>query len=125
MIILNIFIGKSDFDQDDTHNYLVSQPLNKYFKVIANTDYVPSWKSKELSAETIKPRPTSDNKLTPPLSCYDTKTKLKLTGSCLKQSTFSCNHRPTVNIYIVYELGTSRSNDNDPTLKIVCLVQLL
>ena len=29
-----------------------------------------------------------------------------------------------VNIYIVYELGTSSSNDSDPTLKIVYLVQL-
>ena len=46
------------------HNYLVYQPLNKYFKVIANTDYVSSWKSKGLSAETIKP-PTFDNNLTP------------------------------------------------------------
>ena len=34
------FIGKSHFDEDGTQNYLVFQPLNKYFKVIANTDYV-------------------------------------------------------------------------------------
>ena len=32
------FIGKSHFEEDGTQNYLVSQPLNKYFKVIANTD---------------------------------------------------------------------------------------
>ena len=30
-----------------------------YFKVIANTDYVSSWKSKGLSAKTIKPPTTS------------------------------------------------------------------
>ena len=59
------FIGKSHFEEDGTQNYLVSQPLNKYFKVIANTDYVSSWKSKGLSAETIKPPTTSDNSLTP------------------------------------------------------------
>ena len=33
------FIGKSHFEEDGTQNYLVFQPLNKYFKVIANTDY--------------------------------------------------------------------------------------
>ena len=39
------FIGKSHFQEDGTQNYLVFQPLNKYFKIIANTDYVSSWKS--------------------------------------------------------------------------------
>ena len=34
------FIGESHFEEDGTQNYLVFQPLNKYFKVIANTDYV-------------------------------------------------------------------------------------
>ena len=59
------FIGKSHFEEDGTQNYLVFQPINKYFKVIANTDYVSSWKSKGLSAENIKPPTTSDNSLTP------------------------------------------------------------
>ena len=59
------FIGKSHFEEDGTQNYLVFQPLNKYFKVIANTDYVSSWKSKGLSAENIKPPTTFDNSLTP------------------------------------------------------------
>ena len=34
-----------------------------------------------------------------------------------KQSTFTHAHKTIVNIYIVYELGASTSNDNDPTLK--------
>ena len=34
------FIGKSHFEEDGTQNYLVFQPINKYFKVIANNDYV-------------------------------------------------------------------------------------
>ena len=83
------FIDKSHFEEDDTQNYLVFQPIKKYFKVIANTDYVSSWKSKGLSAETFKPPSTSDNSLTPSLSYYDTKTRVKFTGSCLKQSTIS------------------------------------
>ena len=49
------FIGKSHFEEDGTQNYLVFQPINKYFKVITNTDYVSSWKSKGFSAENIKP----------------------------------------------------------------------
>ena len=44
------FIGKSHFEGDGVQNYLVFQPLNKYFKVITKTDYVSSWKSKGLSA---------------------------------------------------------------------------
>ena len=62
------FIGKSHFEDDGTQNYLVFQPINRYFKVIANTDYVSSWKSKGLSAESIKPPNTSDNSLTPGLN---------------------------------------------------------
>ena len=54
------FIGKSHFQEDDTQNYLVFQPINRYFKVTAGTKYIPSWKSKGLSDETIKPPATSD-----------------------------------------------------------------
>ena len=115
------FIGKSHFEEDGTQNYLVFQPINKYFKVITNTDYISSWKSKGLSAESIKPPTTSDNSLTPTLSYYGTKTRVKFTGSCLKQSKISYTHGKVVNIYIVYELGASSSHNNDPTLK-NCLV---
>ena len=48
------FIGKSHFEEDGTQNYLVFQPINKYFKVIANTDYVSSWKSKGWSVDKMK-----------------------------------------------------------------------
>ena len=37
---LSYFIGKSHFEEDGAQNYLVFQPLNKYFKLIASTDYV-------------------------------------------------------------------------------------
>ena len=36
---LGYFIGKSHFEEDGTQNYLIFQPLCKYFKVITNTDY--------------------------------------------------------------------------------------
>ena len=70
------FIGKIHFEEDGTQNYSVFPPINKYFKVIANTDYVSSWKSKGLSAETIKPPTTSDNSLTPAVSYYRSKTRV-------------------------------------------------
>ena len=87
-------IGKSHFDEDDTQNYLVFQPIIRYFKVntITNTDYVSSWKSKGLSAESIKPPTTSDNSLTPELNYYGTKTRVKFTGSCLQQPKISYTH---------------------------------
>ena len=61
-----------------------------------------------MSAESIKPPTTSDNSLTP---------KLNYTGSYLKQPIISFTLEKVVNMYIVYELGASTSNDNDPTLK--------
>ena len=114
---LRYFIGKSHFEEDGTQNYLVLQPLNKYFKVITNTDYASSCKSKRLSAESIKPPATPDNSLTPVLNYYGTNARVKFTGSCLKQPKISYTHGKVVNIYIVYELGASSSHVNDPTLK--------
>ena len=47
--------------------------------MIVNTDYVSSWKSKGLFAETIKARATSDNGLNPILlSYYGTKLRVNL-----------------------------------------------
>ena len=34
------FIGKNHFEEDGTQNYLVFQPINRYFKLIANTLYI-------------------------------------------------------------------------------------
>ena len=70
-----------------------------------------------LSAESTEPPARPDNSLTPALSYYGTKTRVKLTGSCLKQSKISYTHGKVVNIYIVYELGASSSHVNDPTPK--------
>ena len=115
---MSYFIGKSHFEEDGTQKYLVFQPINRYFKVIANTLYISLWKSKGLSTETIKPPSTSDNSsLTPLIDYLGNKTRLKFNGSCLKQPKMQYTHGAIVNIYIVYELGASGSSDNDPTLK--------
>ena len=114
---LSYFIGKSHFEEDDTQNYLVFHPLNKYFKIITNRKYISSWQSEGLSDETIKPPATSDNSLTPLIDYLGNKIRMKFTGSCLKQPKISYTHGIIVNIYIVYELGASSSNSNDPTLQ--------
>ena len=49
---------------------------------------------------------------------YGAKIRLAFSKSCLKQPdhlTYDYGHK--VNVYIVYELGASSSNDSDPTLK--------
>ena len=61
-------IDKSHFEKDGTQNYLVFQPINRDFEVIANTGYVSSWQSKRLSAENITSPTTSNNSLTLALS---------------------------------------------------------
>ena len=85
--------------------------------MITNADYVSSWKSKGLSSESIKPPTTSDNSLSPALNYYGPRTRVKVTGSCFKQSKISNNRGKIINIYIFYELGASSSHINHPTIK--------
>ena len=50
------FRGKHYFEEDGTRNYLVFQPIYRYFKRIVGIDnghYIYSWKSKGLSDEKI------------------------------------------------------------------------
>ena len=83
---LSYFIGKNYFEEDGSQNYLVFQPISRYFKIISNTKFISSWKSKGLSDETIAPYATSDNSLTPLIDHYGVKVRLKCNGSCLKLS---------------------------------------
>ena len=94
--------------------------MRKYFKLNSAagvTDYVLSWQSKGLSNGNIKPPTASDNSLTPELNYYGTKTRVKFTESCLKQSSHILTHKNIFNIYIVYELAASSSHDSDLTIK--------
>ena len=100
---LSYFISKGYFEEDGTQNYLIFQPLIRYFEFITNTPHhISSWKSKGLSTESIKPSTTSDNSLVPALSYYGTKTTVKFTGNCLKQGKVTFKLKKVVNIYIVY-----------------------
>ena len=99
---LSYYRGKQLFDEGSgKENYLVLLPLRKYFKlnsVAGAADYVLSWQSKRLSDESIKPPTTTNNSLTPELNYYGTKTKIKITRSCLKQSSHILTHKNVVNI---------------------------
>ena len=112
-------IGKRHFEEEyGVQYYLIFQLIRRYFKIIAKTKYISSWKSKGLCDETIKAYATSDNSLTPLTDHYGGKVRLKFNKGCLKQSNnLTYDYGSKVNIYIVYELGASSSNDSDPTLK--------
>ena len=113
------FNDKSHFDEDGTQNYLAFQPMSKYFKLITNTLSILSWQSKGLSNENIDAPTTS---LSPSINYVGNKIRVKFTGICLKQSNkLTYTHKKIASTYIVYELGASSSNVNDPTLKI-CLL---
>ena len=95
---LSYFRGKSHFEEDRAQNYLVFQPINRYFKVIDNKNYISSWKSKGLSDETIKPPVISDNSLTRLIDYLGNKKRIRFTESCLKQPKLQYTHRKIVNI---------------------------
>ena len=110
------FWGKSHFQEDGAQSYLVFQPIIRYFRI--NGKYILSWKSKRLSDKTITPYAPSDNSLTPLIDHYGTGVRLTFNKSCLiqpNQLTYGYGHK--VNVYIIYELGASRSNNSDSTLK--------
>ena len=64
------FRGKSHFEDDAAQNWLVFQPMQRYFKTAsANDSNILSWKSKGLSNESIT-APTTSNKIPNPSLDY-------------------------------------------------------
>ena len=111
---MSYFIGKSYFEEDSAPNYLIFQPLFRYFKLnVKNGAVIFSWKSRGLSDETI------ECSVCPMLDLYGGgKFRLNFTRSCLKQSNKTAyKYGKIVNIFIVYELKASSFNINDPTIK--------
>ena len=102
------FRGKSHFEEDGTQNYLVFQPVQRYFKRIAglgNGNYIYYWKSKGLSDEIINSVKTFDYGITPYLSYCNTNTiRVEFDGGCLKQEQGTLLRGGKVNISIVYEI---------------------
>ena len=114
MLGLSYFIGL--FEEDGAQNYLVFQPRKRYFKILANT-YHGNLKDYLTKLLNLMPA-SSDNSFTSLIDYYGGKVRLKLNGSCSEQSNkLIYSYGSWVNIYIVYKLGASGSNDSDPTLK--------
>ena len=79
------FIGKCNFEEDGTKNYLVFQTkIWQVIAVIEYVEYVSEWKSNGLYSETIKSIVTSDDSLKPKLIYYGSKIRVTFAGSCLK-----------------------------------------
>ena len=78
--------------------------MYRYFKRVANSDYVLEWKSKGLSDKSIKSSSAPHSFLNPSLNYLGTKTKIRFSRSCSKQDKITYTHGKIVNIYIVYEI---------------------
>ena len=81
------FRNKNHFEKDSTQNYLVFQPMQECFKRIAGVgsgNYIYFWKSIDLPDGKINSITASNYNITPEFGYYDTRTRLKFSGSCLK-----------------------------------------
>ena len=80
------FRGKIYFDGDDTQNYLVFQPVYKYFRVESNK--ISSWESKGLSNEKVSTATSNNNNIFATSLIYlNARLKVKFNGDFLKQDT--------------------------------------
>ena len=112
------FHYKSHFDDDGAQNWLVFQPMHRYFKTVnANDSNILSWKSKGLSVESIKPPTTSNTLLNPSLNFIGTKARVTFNGDCLKLEKITFNYKEIANIYIAYEIEKSINISSYPILE--------
>ena len=110
------FNGKNHFEEDGVQNYLVFQPMYRYFKTDSSC-HISSWTSKGLSNESIKP-PSAPNKfITPSLNYLGTKIRVKLSGSCLKQDKVTYAHGNIVNVYIVYGINKKKYSNQQSFIR--------
>ena len=99
---LKIFIGKSHFEEDGTQNYLVFQPMYRFFKKLAILALFHHGNLKDSLMKIFSPPTAPDISLTPALSFYGTKERVKFTESSLKQDNIAYTHEKRVIIFIVY-----------------------
>ena len=104
------FRGKNYFEEDGTQNYLVFQPVCKYFEEAS--DKVSSWKSKELSDEKFILTVTSTDKSATKAIYDNTRIKVGFNGDLLRQNQVTYNHKPVVNIRTVYETTPDTKTSN-------------
>ena len=122
------FKGKSYFEENGAQNYLVFQPMYRYFKKIAGVgsgNYIYFWKSKGLFDEKINSITASNYSTTPELTYYSTKTRVEFNGRRLRQDKVTYNHGTIVDIYIVYEISKITTLAVIQHWQIVCLEMLV
>ena len=123
---LSYFTGKSEVD--GTQNYLVFEPIQRYFKRIVGAEddkHIYYWKSKGLSDERINSIKTSDYGITPHLSYYDNKKiGVKFDRGYLNQDRPAIIHLGITNIYIVYEITANFNVISYSTLKALTLINV-
>ena len=94
-------MGKRNFEDDGTKNYLVFQPIARYIDVVhaSNINYVLSWKSKGLSNEKINSIKSNNYTFNPQFDIYNMdKVRIKFKGSFLNQFPPTLLHSKIVNI---------------------------
>ena len=74
-----------------------------------------------MSDERINSITISNYSITPELSHYGTKARVKFNGSCLKQDKVAYNHGTIIKIYIAYEISKNCNIRSYPTLGAVSL----
>ena len=112
------FRGKSHFEDDGTQNWLVFQPIQRYFNTASASDNnILSWKYKELFDKSIKAPAKSNKMLNPSVDYVGSKIRAKFNGDCLKQEKITFSHGKIVNIYIVYKVQISVNISDYPTIE--------
>ena len=107
------FKGKNYFDDDGTQNYLVFQPVYKYFDAVGFE--ITSWKSKGLFNEEISSVINSDGAV--PKIVYDNaRIKVEFNGHLLMVDKVIYNYGLIINIYIVYR-SILATKDSSVTLQ--------
>ena len=94
--------------------------MYRYVKRIAGVgsgNYIYFWKSKGLHDERINSITASYYSITPKLSYYGSKIRVKFNGSCLKQDKATYSYGTIANIYIVYEISKNYNISSYQTLE--------
>ena len=104
------FRSKNYFEEDGTQNYLVFQPVYKYFE---KTGYkVSLWKSKGSFDEKIISTTVSTDKSATKTIYDNAKIKVRFNGDLLRHDQVTYNHRTVVNVYIVCETTPNTKTSN-------------
>ena len=89
---------RSNFEDDGTQNWLVFQPIYRYFQTVsANDNNIFLWKSKILANESIKSLTTSNKMHNPFLDYLGSKAKVKFNRDYLKQEKVIFSHWNSLN----------------------------